>query len=580
MLLIILKDRQHSVSTDRANFTYRNSGQASSKTVSKDIAFTRKLHGNTCIIYWNHRAIESLLRYDVSSGFANVCLTFFRFWRHAIDIHLHFRNPIEEGTFLINERVSLADASWLLMESRERPMHVASLLIYSLPEGHSADYMRELVASLRDATEFADPFNRRLVNTGLRFLAPMWTRDFDLDMEFHVRHQALPKPGGERELGMLISRLHSNQMDFRRPLWEYHVIEGLENDRFAVYFKMHHSMVDGIAGIRMLQRSMSTDVADIYTPALWSAHAAAELKPAAQPKMFDSIRGLSRGAGSLVEVGKRMVDMAQAARDPDDPVTLPFQTPISILNHRIHSQRRFATQLYELSRIKNLSRAAGCTVNDIILALCSGALRCFLRELGALPGRSLTAGIPVSLRSKDDEGAGSAVSLIIADLATNIADPERRLAAITASTRRAKALMHDMPRDAIEKFSLALMTPYSLQMLAGLEGRTRPVFNVTVSNVPGPAEPLYFRGARLEAMYPVSAVTHGQALNITCYSYAGTLTFGFAGCRDTLPHMQRLAVYTGESLKELEQVFLHHESKQATTVTVAKKRGRRSTKHS
>jgi diacylglycerol O-acyltransferase / wax synthase len=457
---------------------------------------------------------------------------------------------------MINERLSLSDASWLLMESRERPMHVATLLIYSLPPGHQPDYMHQLVAALRGSTDFADPFNRRVANAGLRFFAPVWTRDFDLDMEFHVRHQALPSPGGERELGMLISRLHSNQMDFNRPLWEYHVIEGLEDGRFAVYFKMHHSMVDGIAGISMLQRSMSTDATDTQTPALWCAHAAAELTERRQTRpLLGNVRALSRSVRSLAQVGKRLVSMAQAARDPSDPAMLPFQTPISILNHRIHGQRRFATQLYEFSRIRHLSRAANCTVNDIILALCSGALRRFLKDLGALPGRSLTAGIPVSLRSKDDEGAGSAVSFIIADLATNIADPERRLGVIAASTRRAKALMQDMPRDAIEKFSMAMMTPYSLQMVAGLEGRTRPVFNVTVSNVPGPTEPLYFRGARLEAMYPVSAVTHGQALNITCYSYAGTLTFGFAGCRDTLPHMQRLAVYTGEALQELEQVF-------------------------
>jgi WS/DGAT/MGAT family acyltransferase len=243
------------------------------------------------------------------------------------------------------------------------------------------------------------------------------------------------------------------------------------------------------------------------------------------------------------------------------------------LNHRIRGQRRFATQLYDFSRIKQLSKLAECTVNDVILALCSGALRTFLKELGALPGQPLTAGIPVSLRAADDQGAGSAVSFILADLATNIADPRRRLAAITTSTQRAKAVLQGLQRDAIEKFSIALMTPYSLQMASGLEGRTRPVFNLTISNVPGPTEPLYFRGARLEAMYPVSAVTHGQALNITCYSYAGTLTLGFSGCRDTLPHMQRLAVYTGEALEELEAAFLPRTGKGANT---GKRAGHRS----
>jgi WS/DGAT/MGAT family acyltransferase len=346
-------------------------------------------------------------------------------------------------------------------------------------------------------------------------------------------------------------------MDFNRPLWEYHIIEGLERNRFAIYFKMHHSLVDGVAGVRMLQRSMSTRQDDVDTPALWSAHGGNEGPPpteaACQWSVFDSLGGALR---SMTQVSKALLDMAQAAYDPTHPAKLPFQAPVSILNHRIHSQRRFATQTYKFARIRRLAKKADCTINDIVLALCSGALRRFLKDLGALPGRSLTAGIPVSLHTSDEQDSGPAISFIIADLATNVADPERRLAVIAASTRRAKALMRGMPRDSIEKFSAALMMPYTLQMLSGLDGRTRPVCNVTISNVPGPREHLYFRGARLEAMYPVSAVTHGQALNITCYSYADTLSFGFAGCRDTLPRMQRLAVYTGEALQELEQTLL------------------------
>lgn len=464
---------------------------------------------------------------------------------------------------MLKERIKMSDASWLLMESRERPMHVASLLIFSQPPDADEGYLAGLVASLRSSTEFADPFNRKLANPALRGIAPMWTRDYDLDPEFHVRHQALPRPGGERELGIFISRLHSNPMDFGRPLWEYHIIEGLEGDRFAVYFKMHHSLVDGMAGIQMLQRSMSPDPADMDTPALWSAHAVTDEAqgPVRTPKGMAS--AIPRAAGSLVMAGRQLVTMARAAGDVKNPAMLPFQTPVSILNHRIHSQRRFATQVFELDRIKALSKAAGGTINDVVLALCSGGLRRFLKELGALPGRPLTAGIPVSLRTADDQGAGSAVSFIIANLATNIADPGQRLAAIIASTRRAKAIMQDLPREVVEMFSFALMTPYTLQMIAGLEGRTRPVFNVTISNVPGPREPLYLRGSRLEAMFPVSAVTHGQALNITCYSYAGTLSFGFAGCRDTLPHMQRIAVHTGEALKELEAVFATRQDRDA-----------------
>jgi WS/DGAT/MGAT family acyltransferase len=454
-------------------------------------------------------------------------------------------------------RTSLMNASFLLMESRDRPMHVATLLVYSLPAGAGADFVQQLVARLQRSTEFVAPFNLRLRNPVLKFGVPMWVEDFDLDLEYHVRHSALPYPGGERELGVLVSRLHSNPMDFNRPLWEYHIIEGLERNRFAVYFKMHHALVDGLAGVHMLQRSMSLRRDDVDMPALWCApREDGELPPAsaaATRDAFDSLGGAVRSAG---EVAKALLELAQAAHDAKNPARLPFQAPVSILNHRIRGARRFATQTYEFARIRLLAKQCDCTINDIVLALCSGALRRFLKELGALPGRSLTAGIPVALRAADDRDPSPAIGFVIADLATNIANPQRRLAVIAASTRRAKALMQGLPRESIEKLSAALMAPYALQMVAGLEGRTRPVFNLTISNVPGPKEHLYFHGARLEAMYPVSIVTHGQALNITCYSYVDTLSFGFAGCRDTLPRMQRLAVYAGEALEELELALL------------------------
>jgi diacylglycerol O-acyltransferase len=449
------------------------------------------------------------------------------------------------------------NAAFLMMESRERPMHVATLLIYSLPPGAGADFVKRIVADLQQSTEFVAPFNLRLRNPALKFALPMWQEDFDLDLEYHVRHSALPYPGGERELGVLISRLHSNPMDLNRPLWEYHVIEGLERNRFAVYFKMHHALVDGLAGLRMLQRSMSTRQEDVNTPALWSAHPpGGGLAGPSAPFNWDLLGSLGGTLRSAGDVANALLAMLQAAYDQKDPVKLPFETPVSILNHRVHSQRRFATQTCEFERIRRLSKHADCTINDVVLALCSGALRRFLKDRGELPGRSLTAGIPVSIRPPGDEGSLPAVSFIIADLATNVANAERRLAVITASTRRAKTLLQKLPRDSLEKWSAAVMLPYTVQILAGLEGRTRPVFNLTISNVPGPREYLYFRGARLEGLYPVSLVTHGQALNITCYSYVDTLTFGFVGCRDTLPRMQRLAVYTGEALDELEQTLL------------------------
>jgi WS/DGAT/MGAT family acyltransferase len=472
------------------------------------------------------------------------------------------------------ERLDLSEYAWTAMENPNRPMHVATLLIYSLPPDAESDFLQRLVADLREATEFVEPFNKVYRKPSPLRPFPTWDRNYDLDLEYHVRHLALPKPGGERELGVLISRLHSNPIDFSRPLWEYHIIEGLENNRFAVYFKMHHAIVDGIAGVRMLQRSMSTDPEVTDTPALWSAPVPEELLDAnsSSQRLRRALAGAKKSLLQARNVVQQVYETLKAGNDENDPLMLPFQAPKTILNGRIGSQRRFATQQYDFARIRTLAKAADCTVNDIVLAISSGALRRFLRDQNALPGQPLIAGIPVSLRPKDDQGAGAAVSFIMANLATNVADPKRRVEAICASTARAKSVMKNLAREEIENFTAVMMTPNSLQSALNIEGYTRPIFNVTVSNVPGPTEPLYFRRAKLEAMYPVSAVVHGQALNITCYSYAGSLTFGFAGCRDSVPRLQRLAVYAGEALSELEKTFLPTEPKATTTMAPAPKR--------
>lgn len=260
--------------------------------------------------------------------------------------------------------------------------------------------------------------------------------------------------------------------------------------------------------------------------------------------------------GSLPDIARAFGSMLGALRNKEETLQVPFEAPMSIINGRIHGQRRFATQRFDLARLKKLAEAGGATLNDIVLALCGGALRRFLVEIGELPEHTMTAGIPVSVRPKDDEGTGNAITFIISTLGTDIDDPRERLSAITASTRRAKAHVQNLPRRAMTQYTVLLMAPYMLSLLTGVGGRTRPMFNLTISNVPGPDKPLYYRGARLEAAYPVSLVTHGQALNITCQSYNGHLAFGFTGCRDTLPHMQRLATYTGKALEELEEVLL------------------------
>jgi WS/DGAT/MGAT family acyltransferase len=239
----------------------------------------------------------------------------------------------------------------------------------------------------------------------------------------------------------------------------------------------------------------------------------------------------------------------------DRHLQAPYRAPHSVLGGRLGGQRRFATQQYEMARIKRLARVAECTVNDVVLYLSGTALRQYLIEHAQLPDRPLTAGIPVNLRDPDDQSMGTSVGMMVAEIGTNVADPLKRLGAVQLSTREAKAHLSHLPPEARTSYTLLLNGPYITGLLLGLGGHAPVPFNLGISNVPGPPKPLYLNGSRLEALFPLSLLLHGNALNITCVSYAGTLNFGFTGARDTVPHLQRLAIYMGEGLLEIERAL-------------------------
>jgi WS/DGAT/MGAT family acyltransferase len=461
-------------------------------------------------------------------------------------------------------RLNPLDASWLYTESRETPMHVGALMPFRLPPDAGPDFLRDLMAEFRRHRHFEAPWNRRL-RTPYLLKSPVhhWVEDDEVDLEAHLRHAALPWPGGERELGELIARLHSQPLDLSRPPWECTLIEGLESERFAMYIKMHHSLIDGVSGMKLLQRLMSPDPEkSLALPPFWAVGTSARKPerdteaPTFANALAGAVEALRGQIGTVPQLVLAFGKMLRMTRDVDEDLRMPFGAPGATINGRVRSKRRFATQQFALERMRALADAAGCTLNDIVLALCGGALRRFLEDSGDLPEAALTAGIPVSVRPKDDEGTGNAITFIIATLGTDIEDPLERLAAIRKSVLAAKAHVQSLPRAAMTQYTIALMAPTIIALLTGLAGRTRPVFNITISNVPGPDKPLYFRGAELLATYPVSVVTHGQALNITCHSYAGQMAFGFTGCHTTLPHLQRIAVYTGQALEELEHLLV------------------------
>jgi WS/DGAT/MGAT family acyltransferase len=344
-----------------------------------------------------------------------------------------------------------------------------------------------------------------------------------------------------------------------RPLWEVHLIEGLEGNRFAIYLKMHHSLIDGVSGMRLMLRTLSTDPDERGTPAFWTVGAGSR-QPVAQDASSNGLVGSALGiardtASALTGLSRAAIDLGRAAID-SRPLQAPYRAPSSALQGHLAGQRRFATQQYELDLIKSLARSAGCTLNDIVLYLSGTALRRYLAEHDRIPDRSLTAGIPVNLRDPDDQSTGTAVGMMVAELGTNIADPRERLEAIKQSTSSAKQHLADVPPAGRSAYTLLINGPYIAGLIAGLAERAPVPFNIGISNVPGPPMPLYFNGSRLDALFPLSLLLHGNALNITCVSYAGTLNFGFTGARDTLPHLQRLAIYMGEAVEEISKILL------------------------
>ncbi|MCU1600656.1 MAG: diacylglycerol O-acyltransferase [Frankiales bacterium] len=454
---------------------------------------------------------------------------------------------------LLPSLVSPADAAFLLPETRDQPMHVGSLQLFVPPPGSDLHDLSEIYETALATTEIAPLFRKRLTR-GFGTLGQWaWEADEAIDLEHHVRHSSLPKPGRMRELLALCSRLHGTLLDRQRPLWEMHLIEGLEDGRFAVYTKIHHALLDGVSGLRLLERSLSTDPSVGDTPMPFAARPRGSRKAGG----FDVGGLVSGGLHAALDVATLAPKAARLVEQGlrHEGAVLPGQAPRSILNVPISGSRRFAGDAWELDRLRTVSKQAGATINDVVLAMSSAALRDYLLGLDALPDSSLVAMTPVSLR-KDDSAEGNAVGSILCSLGTHLTDPEERLLHIRDSTQRAKASLVGLSQLQITALSAGMMSPLVLNTYFGVPKLVPPPFNLIISNVPGPRHPLFWNGARLDGMYPLSIPTSGQALNITCTSYDQQLQFGLTGCRRTLPHLQSMLAGLDDGLKGLEKAFL------------------------
>lgn len=452
--------------------------------------------------------------------------------------------------------------AFLLAENRSQPMHVGALQLFEPAGDPGEDRPREMYEGMSAAEPDIRPLflkhPYRAWRTGGQFF---WRHDEQFDIEHHVRLSALPQPGRIRELLDLCGRLHSTRLFWERPLWEAHIIEGLNDGRVGLYVKAHHALMDGVSAMRLLQSVLSSDPDRRGMCAPWmrpgpggSTESAAELdvpREGAQDALLKALGVASEAAGLPAALIRTL---GKGLRSQTSAISLG--APRTLFNQRITGSRRVAAQDWPLERINGVAKAADATINDVVLAMCSGAVRQFLLELDALPDQPMVAMVPVAIQAKHaelaaDEG-GNAIGAVMCRLGTELGDPADRLATIHRSMEDGKAALSSMTPLQILVMSALGLAPAILPPMLRMSGLP-PLFNLVISNVPGARETQYWNGAKLVGNYPLSIPIHGMALNITCTSYASQMAFGLTGCRRSVPHLQRLLTHLDDELAALEK---------------------------
>jgi WS/DGAT/MGAT family acyltransferase len=431
-------------------------------------------------------------------------------------------------------------------------MHVGGLQLFKKPGGAGPDYLRDIRRTLLDGDNIRSVFRRRPARPVNIFGHVAWTTDANLELDYHFRHSALPQPGRIRELLELTSRWHGTLLDRHRPLWEIHLIEGLQDNRFAMYTKVHHSLMDGVSALRQLQSTLSDDPADLDCPPPWGSRLEAGAQRPARPS-GSPFRTAQNTLSQLAGLAPAAVKVANEALR-EHTLTLPMQAPKTMFNVPIGGARRFAAQSWSLDRVRKIAANAGVSRNDVVLAMCSGALRDYLIEQSALPDAPMIAMVPMSLRRKTDPGeaAGNNIGALLCNLATDRTDPAERLTAIHKSMRDGKRLFSELTPLQTLVLSAFNIAQLGISPVPGVVSNTRPPFNIVISNVPGPRKQMYWNGAQLDGIYPASVLLDGQALNITQTSNGDNLDFGITGCRRSVPHLQRILTHLDTALAELE----------------------------
>ena len=465
------------------------------------------------------------------------------------------------------------DAAFLAMETSAVFGHVGSVCVLdpsTSPEPLTLERLQRVISS---RLHLVPPFRRRLAEVPFGFDQPYWIEDPDFDIEFHVRELSLPAPGDDKQLADQMARLHARPLDRRRPLWELYLVTGLSGGRAAVYTKVHHAAIDGVSGNDILAAvlDLTPEGRDVGDVPAWKGDRA----PGPVPLLARSLVSL---AGHPVRAARLTAGLLSYTphllrNRPAVPVLdrwLPrrgsstvlsqsgLRAPRTPFNRPITPHRRWAFRTVPIADVKAVKNAAGATVNDVVMALCSGALRRWLQDHDALPDVPLVAAVPVSVRTEEQQGqGGNRVSTMTTAIPTHVEDPAERLALCHEAMRAAKEQHGALPANL-----LADVTQFAMPALAGqaarMAARLRLVewlspFNLIISNVPGPNVRLYYAGAELLAYYPLSAIADGQGLNITVMSLGEGMHFGLVACRELVPDLDRLAGYLVDELEALTQ---------------------------
>jgi WS/DGAT/MGAT family acyltransferase len=443
------------------------------------------------------------------------------------------------------------DALFLLSESRQQPMHVGAVLLFEPPDHSGGDWVRAAHETLAADTRI-DPMFRKRPTTLLGIGQPVWSIDNNIDLDYHVQRWRLPVPGGADELFELVAQLHAIPLERDRPLWELHLVDGLADGRVAVYAKIHHAMADGVAALRMLQRTLTTDATATEVRVPWRLSG-------------NSHRTVSCGGMSSLNVAARKL-LSAATFAPsllravyvalaDQRLVSPWQAPRTILNGPVGSARRCLGRSWPLERIRRVAKASNTTVNDVFLTMDAGALRGYLIGRSALPDKPLIAMIPVSLRPPGDNcfSAGNSIAGLLCALGTDVDSPMQRLQLISDSMRRSKQFYRGLSPEHAMAVSALFLSPFAVTQLPGIGSRADPSFNIVISNVPGPSQSIYWGGARLDASYPISIPVAGLALNMTVTNTGTNLDVGLTACRRTIPDLNPLFAHLDDTLAALER---------------------------